>query len=1111
MNPRQAKPETGKDDGADRRSAVCETGRSFVVEASAGTGKTRTLLDRILRLVLEKGPGGEPLRLSEICAITFTEKAAGEMKIRLRQHLEQLLIEAKEPPARMERAREALNDLETASVSTFHSFAVSLLKERPIDAGIDPRFTALDEVRSELFFRQTWEPWIDRALAERHPVLEKALRSGFRLDGLEELARTLRLRWIDVRGMQCDAPPEDDVLREQMKDLLEQGKRLRTRLLDPGDKLSGILDDALDWLADPSDDGVELSKPGGSGAVKNWSGGAETVRAVRSFLNEVVGVLESVRNVPPQRLMHEVVCWIKDAFLLDEWEKRKQDAGLLDFDDQVRLARDLLLKKPEVRREFQSKYLALLVDEFQDTDPIQWETVLLVTSPDVTETDVARLKPAPGRLFIVGDPKQSIYRFRNADIETYLGATAPERLGALGLGRLELTTNFRSVPSILDFVDAAFADAMNPSGEACRYQPKYLPFGGQGDRKDECDTPSVSLLADAKEENGEKRKTREMVESECRRIAALVQEANGSAAWKVRDASAKSSGCWRPPGYGDIAILLPVLTHAHVLEEALGQFGIPYVLEGGKFYYARSEVSSAVTVLRAVANPNDAVAVYGSLRSIFFGLSDEDLLRARMDGLSFDYREDAPAGSPLRHPFAILRELHRRRHERPASETFELLLQKTGAREALAVRGFQSLANLNKLGRTLRSLQGETTFSQVVNLLHTMDEEGVDESESRLMEERSNAVRILTVHKAKGLDFPIVFVAALGLKRAARHRGILVDRTARKIFALNAGSAESGLRTPRWKALAEEEKKRDDAELVRLLYVALTRARDHMVVSTHTAKSKKLEGVDAPVPDAAGTRLEPLGPFLEDCFAGRNGLARFIDGSVLDGKSPSKPKERPSEAVDWESAAAREYAQLRALLENTPRSADLTAAGHAGGAPEGEDVSRENRTPESAANRGVRLGIAFHEAMERVDLPDGSGLLEFAQNAAAKHGLDRAGTKTLMAMMRSSLASGLMEQAREAVRSGRRVIRELPFVRPIGPARVEEGKIDLLFETEDGWVLVDYKTDWVSEDGGDVEACFRDRYEKQIREYVEALNAQSVRVQAAYLLLARTGDTIRIV
>ena len=627
-----------------------------------------------------------------------------------------------------------------------------------------------------------------------------------------------------------------------MKDRLRQGGEFFQNVINPEDRLADCLEKALTWLMHPSEDGNELSKPGNVGSGKNWKGGKETVQATKQFLREVVEFRNRHKDLPKQRLLHEVVCWIKDDFMMREWEKRKQDGGLLDFDDQLRLARDLLRENKTVRRDFQQQYQTLLVDEFQDTDPIQWEIVLLLSSLDIEEKDIAKLKPEPGRLFIVGDPKQSIYRFRNADIETYLGIVEAGRLESLALERLKLTTNFRSVPSILGFVDAAFESAMKPAEDACRYQPEYLAFGNHGYRKAESQALAVHLLGDVNGASDEGRRTREIVENEAGRIARLILEMNGSKDWNIQDAGERNGAGWRAPQYGDIAVLLPVLTHAHVLEEKFRDFGIPYVLEGGKFYYTRSEVSSAILVLRAIANPNDSVALYGSLRSVFFGLSDEDLLRAHIDGLPLDYRAEVPQDSPLCHPYEILRDLHRQRHARRASETFEILLQRTGAREVLAVRGFQSLANLNKLGRTLRALQNDATFSQVVDLLGTIDEEGLAESESRLMEERSNAVRIMTIHKAKGLDFPIVFAAAFGLRKVSRSKSVLVDRAVNRIFALKIGSRDSGLQTSRWKDLADEEKKRENAELVRLLYVALTRARDHLILSTHTAGSRKAGG-----------------------------------------------------------------------------------------------------------------------------------------------------------------------------------------------------------------------------------------------------------------------------
>ncbi len=1093
------------DDQTQRRRAIEDVDFSFVVEASAGTGKTSTLINRILHLVLEGGPGGPPLPLSCICAITFTEKAAGEMRMRLRQHFDQILRDGRESAGRLERASQALNDLETASISTFHSFAVSLLKERPIEAELDPNFTALDDIQSEIFFRKVWEPWISRALEERNPTLEQALRNGFRMESLKNLSGILRLNWLTVRDLECDSPPAEEQYLDRIQSLLLQGQAFLPRLIKAEDKLSDHLEKALVWLKHPGDGCIELSKPGNAGSAANWEGGKETVQAVRGFLKEVLECAAAYKNLPSQQLLGEVVRWIKEDFMKNEWERRKRAGGLLDFDDQLRIARDLL-RNPAVRRAFQARYKSLLVDEFQDTDPIQWEIVLLLSSSNVKEADFAKLQPEAGRLFIVGDPKQSIYRFRNADIETYLGIVEPHRMNSLGLGQpLRLTTNFRSVPSILHFVDEAFKGIMKSPEDGCRYQPDYVAFEDHGGRKTELNPPAVSLLVEENDESGSKRTVREFIQRESSQIAKLIRRIHGSESWKIHDMDEKEGAVWRVPRYGDIAVLLPVLTHTEVLEDELRDHEIPYVLEGGKFYYARSEVSSAITLLRAIANPNDSVALYGSLRSIFFGLSDEDLLKAHIEKLPLDYRERVSPESSLHYPFEVMRDLHIHRYERRASETFEILLQKTGAREVLAAHGFQSLANLNKLSRTLRALQGDATFSQVVDLLSTMDAEGLAESESRLMEERGDAVRIMSIHKAKGLDFPIVFVAGLGLRKQTRGQSLLAEPHRRKVFALNVKLRNSTVHTVSWKELFEEEKKRENAELVRLLYVGLTRARDHLIIGTHTAGWKKPGDDDPWVLDTGGTRLEPLDSFLAHCLSGEKALARLIRTGDTD--QPSRAHKTVSAPVgkDWRAIAESEYEELRTLLQTTPSSRSLQAAGQWGNALQNED-----RSLEAAESRAIRLGVAFHEAMERVDLLSLEDLAECVQEAGIRHKLDRGDLRELEEMVRASLSSDLLSRVRAAARTGGRILRELPFTRRRNRSAIEEGKVDMLFEEAGVWILVDYKTDRMPENAADADRFIREKYSSQIQEYIAALRALSVKVEDAYVLLARTGDSIKI-
>ena len=1068
------------------------------MEASAGTGKTTTLIRRILHLILEKGPAGSPVPLSQICAITFTEKAAGEMKVRLRQALEEVLSEPRASAARVNLAREALEDLETASISTFHSFAVSLLKERPIEAGLDPHFTPLDELRSELFFREVWESWISRALAERRPVLEKTLRSRIGLDTIQDLARTLHSSGNAVRLLECDSPADEDEMRARIDELLSQGRRFAKLSVHSGDKLLDHLGRALNWLTGPREQCEEPSRPGHAGIAVNWKGGKETVGAVQSFIKEVAEFCSFCKRIPSQRLLNELVCFLKDDFLV-EWESRKRAAGFVDFDDQLWLTHQLLIRSRAVRREFQARYATLLVDEFQDTDLIQWHIVLLLASADLDITDFARLRPGPGRLFIVGDPKQSIYRFRNADIETYLGIVEPQSMTALGMERLELTTNFRSVPSILQFVDDAFHGVMTRSGDGF-YQPEYLPFGGHGARPAGSGLDRVHVLGDRQDGN-DGRTARESVKAEAAQIAGLIKLICDSDSWKVEDPYEPKNGR-RVTRFGDIAILMPVLSRADILEDALRHAGIPYVLEGGKFYYARSEVSSAITVLRATANPNDAVALYGSLRSIYFGFSDQELLRFYSGGGCFDYRRTLSSECPLHHAFEILRDLHQHRHERPASETLEILLQRTGAREVLAAHGLQSLANLSKLSRTLRSLQSESTFSQVVDLLSTMDEEKLAESESRLMEERSDAVRIMSIHKSKGLDFPVVFVAGLGQKRLTKFKSIFADFHQKKIYSLKIGYRESALQSPRWKELAEAEKKRENAELVRLLYVALTRARDHLLICAHTPKSRWIEAIKQRVPETGGTRLDPLETILADSRSGKTKCSRWLEPDER-----AYPAIHPSQGDllsgmnDWIQILNSDYKQLHSIIDKTPSAKVLQAAADEADSP------REDRIPESARNRAIRLGVAFHEAMEKADFFRTDVLSQDAQAIGTRHNLDQESVEKLGQMIRTSLSSGLLERARAAAQSGARILREIPFVRPLVEG-IEEGKIDLLFEESGGWVLVDYKTDQVPSNPDRVDEHFQGKYSGQIKEYLDALQSLSIKIQSAYLLLARTGHAV---
>jgi ATP-dependent helicase/nuclease subunit A len=1063
--------------------AVEEVGRSFVLEASAGTGKTSILIERIVRLVLVEGPAGPPLRLREIAAITFTEKAAGEMKVRLRQEFEK---RAAGPGPEAELAAQALRDLETASISTIHAFAVSLLKERPVEAGIDPRFRALDEAEVELLFSEVWEAWLERAVADRGAAIERALRGGMALGDLRHLARTVSRHARELRELSPVAAAGGEEIEAERAALLRRGAALVPLILDPGDLLVGPLRAALEWLS-----GGPRNPPpaGNSGRAAAWKGGRTTLDSARDFVRQTVELARKVERLAAERLLLDTARWLQSEFL-PEWEGRKRRDGLLEFDDQLLAARALLAGSPASRRDFQAQFSTLLIDEFQDTDPVQLEIALLLSCTDLGAVKLDDLRPAPGRLFIVGDPKQSIYRFRGADIETYLAAARHER----GLDPLKLTTNFRSLPPILLFADALFGRILPAEGAS--YQPAYLGFGGAGARSGGHDG-GVHLLCNGLDETDRPQNTRRFCEREAARIAELVHVMTSSPQWNVEERDGSRRRGARPR---DIAVLLPVLSYANILEEALREADVPYVLEGGKFYYERSEVSSAITVLGAVANPGDRVALYGALRSIFFGLSDEDLLRARIDGVPLDYRQDPPAGSKLEAPFALLRKLSDDRNLRPASETLELLLAGTGAREVLASRpgGVQSISNLAKLARTLRARQSSRTFSEVMELVTAMDELGREESESRVMEERSDAVRISSIHRAKGLDFPIVIVAGLGLKRSTRSADFLADRHERRCYALRL--ERTVLQSPGWKDLEKWESEREAAEQVRLLYVALTRARDHLVVSTHV----RWRGEEAIV---EGTRLEKAFPVLLELAAADPPLARVIDTAPLDASAAARkpvPAAAHAHEWDWSAELIAGYAELE-RLRSIPASV-LPAK-----APAEDDD--EARLPDVAQSRARRLGIAFHEAMELADWRQPDSFEERAREVGARHRLDRDAVRWIGRAMQLVLESDLIRRALAAEAAGRPVWRELPYLRPAPQGRagaMQEGRIDLVFRDARGWVVVDYKTDEIPRGEADPDSYFRERYAPQLREYADALRQLGIAPVSSFLLLARTGRAVEV-
>ncbi len=667
-----------------RERVTADLGTTFLLEAGAGTGKTRVLVDRYVSCVLDPRPGTGDVRT--VAAITFTEKAAGELRQRVREEFERLAVGAADDPARSEVIRGALDALDDAPISTIHGFAGRLLREFPVEAGVDPAFEQLDQLGSELERSRLWDEWLtelaadDPAAGPARTGLSRLLRAGVRLEWLRELALGPRGVFNERYDLDPIAPPagEPDLrtllsgLRAPLEqlaefctsacsdvsdkgcvaavDLVEAGRALVERPPGDVDQLAAAL------FALP----VKVTPSAPGGAKGNWDQALGGKDELQTRYREAVAAVTAAREAYAEYVT-SLATAVADAF--SRWAAAAQLAqGRLDFTDLLGCLRDLLAGDLAARAALQARFSYILVDEFQDTDPLQAEIVFLLCEQRPAAGDWREVVLQPGKLFVVGDPKQSIYRFRRADIGMYdqvkrLVAGQPGGTGALEVIR----QNFRTTPSVVNWVNNVFAGVFDDDEEEGR-QPGYqwvepyrLPAEGPrvavllGD-----DFGSAAGAADAARR----------AEGQALAALLLAMHAEDRDRWTVqdRDGGGDDAEAWRPPRWGDVAILFRATTGLETYEQAFREAGVPYRVDGGKAYFARREVDDALLCLRAVDDPSDGPAVYGALHSSLFGFSDDELFLFWSAGGRFDlFAAQPPGHEAVAEALAVLRGLHERR------------------------------------------------------------------------------------------------------------------------------------------------------------------------------------------------------------------------------------------------------------------------------------------------------------------------------------------------------------------------------------------------------------------------------------------------------------------
>ncbi len=1028
---------------------------TLFVEAGAGAGKTTQLSARVVALVARGVPIGD------IAAITFTEKAAADLRHKIRDDLRRAETSAADPAA-ASPFRAALDGLEDAAIGTLHAFAARLLRESPIEAELPPGFGVLDEVGSDIAFDRHWNEFLERLLDDPQRIRLAhyvELPGGIGLSGLRQVARAFADNWDLVRervDLGAPRPP----LPDTSPLLTAVDAFVATADCPLGDATATACEQAAAWarrLAQAVDEfdaieilGEAIAKRIGSrlGAKANWAKHPGGAAALTDFRDRIVE-LDEQRSAMRSRIAREWQASIGaeiGRFTLDGVSRRKA-TGELQFHDLLVAARDVVVRRPDLRRRLHARYTHLLLDEFQDTDPIQLElAVRLAADPDLPQDhDLTGIVPLPGRLFVVGDPKQSIYRFRRADIAQYLAAR--EQIGAT---EVLLTTNFRSTPAVLEWVNAVFAELITPTPHS---QPAFHPLEVHWHERQ----GSVTLVG-VDEHPGEVRAD-ELRRQEATDIAAVVTAALAER-WQVHEADGTTRDC----RLGDITVLLPSRTSLSALETALADAGIPYQAENSSLVYATNEIRSLLLALRAVDDPSDELALVSTLRSPLFGCSDRDLFEWhrrgghwRLGGTLPDPlpRDGTDGDDPVRDAFVALRALVEVRHLLTPSEllqrivderrVLELALAGPGARDVFRRVRFvvdQARAWSDAGGAGLRAYLAWT---------RRQGDDGRYVAEVVLPETDLDSVRIMTVHAAKGLEFPITIVGGL-TTRPGGGRGTSVLWPPDGTWTLSTGDIYDAFRP------VDEQMGLD--ERLRLLYVACTRATDHLVVSLHrTAPPKNgkrasmtaaalLAGAGADHPPHRRWAPSPTSRSAPEPVAAE---LPWVDPDEWQA-TRSAALDRAARTSAWSATAiARAIAaeRLAAPVNHEPEIAEALEETDPGLLKDAVDLE----LPAWQRGRyGTAVGRAVHAVLQSADLGGRGDLGPLAEAHAAAEAI--AGQAGLVAALaRAALGAPIVS----AAGSGAEHWREVYVAAPIGE-RIVEGYIDLLVRAPEGLIVVDYKT-----------------------------------------------------
>lgn len=1194
--------------------AIQKKGVNLLVSAAAGSGKTAVLVERIKRIILEEGVG-----VDEMLVVTFTNAAASEMKEKIRASLNHALLEGAADREKTEHLRRQLALLGRANISTFHSFALEIVRRYYHVSGKPPNLTLCDETRQSILkeealdelFEDMFESGdagfidlMDRyATAKSRETVRELILSLYRF--LQSLPDPWD--WAQTRLRLQEAEPlpqaEDPVVLHLAQRMRRSLAWIVAYLTKAGEVLAAVENErgepCLSALASKNDqdravfltllaqaeqgrlsevqstlvNGVSFTqmRPGAAekpyydedtkALVSGLRGAAKKKRdkLVKLWQPEDLPQLpEEYRKAQP--VLETLIRLVEDFHR--RYAEKKLRKNLLDFSDIEHFALEIL-ENQDVCAEYRARFRFIFIDEYQDSNAVQDALIRRICRPD--------------NLFMVGDVKQSIYKFRLAEPELFIEKYLSYRTGRSPEScALDLNSNFRSKAGIIDLVNRVFSRVMHPEATGLAYDSEAALVKGSS-YSGPCDDPPILYLVDTGEGDGEEPVDPEIAdlkatELEAIQAAAILREHLGALIHDDR------TGRERPLGYRDMAILMrAVRGNGEIFYRALADAGIPVYLERNEGYFDTLEIQIFLNLLRLIDNRKQDIPLLSVLRSPLFGFSADDLAAVRIwcgrsdpgktsyNEAFLRYARSGPEGSLKDRCEAFLDKLEEWRDQaihRPLDDfLWSLMIDTQYKLFAGAIPGgTQRQANLRALVDKAASYQ-RTNFGGLYGFIRHIEflaeKTGrVDTGQADVQAEDSDAVRIMTIHKSKGLEFPFVLLAGLAKDLKVHSNRLPLAYHKELGLGLRLTDQSRGLYadTLAYRMINDRNGQEDLAEWIRILYVAMTRPKDRLALLAAVGKpGAALQKAKAALPgdvESAASYLDMILPATDGALcvkiAGRAALSQARDQEQAERQQLRTQLEQgfskgtenlSSKAPDWLRYLAEPLPSAGPVQEPVKLTVSQLVAMEADDASWGRRLASEDPEEEGWESReeagpfvfqqplflagqerltAGEKGTAYHNVLEHIPLS-----AQFVQREAVEafiEGLIGKGILTRqegVAVDPEKISAFFRSAIGQRILAAQEVHREASFVMQTdlrGTRRLVQGTIDCYFREGDRWILVDYKSNWIDKSAWQAEKERLSRsYQVQMRLYKEALEKitkMPVREAVLYLLAAEEQLTM---